>query len=278
MATKLSEQIRAKFREAIQRAASHCHDATQWDQRYWIKEIGYLPIDKLIGSLEAALAEQHEQQLYNLLAIIFRDGGQRAAAYQTLQAAVDAAHDEWAKLIQAAEQHESAHAAELAAANKRLMRASELASNRGIRLEEIREALSEAGIHVCFGEDESEVGQPSIRDGVSQLAAELEEWKNAFLSTGGLWTTCDRCKLGSFARLGDCEGDPGTDSFKHYCGACVAEKLREQVAAKNRVIERLVEMYRAERNSGWGEDTDSPRRREYNAATESALQAAKEGR
>lgn len=40
-----------------------------------------------------------KHQLRNLLAIIFRDGGQRAAAYPTLAEAVEAAHLEWAELV-----------------------------------------------------------------------------------------------------------------------------------------------------------------------------------
>lgn len=44
-----------------------------------------------------------EQHIHNLLAVIFRDGGHRAASYPTLQEAVDAAHEEWARLVQAAE-------------------------------------------------------------------------------------------------------------------------------------------------------------------------------
>lgn len=48
---KETDDTREKFRKAIMQAADRCHDATQWNQEYWIAEVGQLPIDALLDEL-----------------------------------------------------------------------------------------------------------------------------------------------------------------------------------------------------------------------------------
>lgn len=83
-----------------------------WAEAVQLRKVGLLLktglTERTIDLLYALAAEKSawatreaglEHQLRNLLAIIFRDGGQRAAAYPTLAEAVEAAHLEWAALV-----------------------------------------------------------------------------------------------------------------------------------------------------------------------------------